>query len=87
MELRRAETGVAGGTQVGRDADDDVEVVECRAGGGKRPRGWLLLVLWLVLSLLVLWLSPLLVRLLVLWLQLRLVRLLLLWLLVRLLLR
>ena len=56
MELGRAEAGVAGGTQVGRDADDDVEVVECRAGGGKRPRGWLLLVLWLLRLLPLLWL-------------------------------
>ena len=52
MELGRVEAGVAGRTQVGRDADDVVEVVECRAGRGELPRGWQLLVLWLLLRLL-----------------------------------
>ena len=78
MELGRVEAGVAGRTQVGRDADDVVEVVECRAGRGELPRGWQLLILWLLLRLLpwlLLWL--LLWRLL--WLLLWLLLLLLLW--------
>ena len=52
MEHGRVEAGVAGRTQVGRDADDVVEVVECRAGRGELPRGWQLLVLRLLLRLL-----------------------------------
>ena len=52
VELGRAEASVAGGAQVWRDADDFVEVVEYRAGGGEQPRGWLPLVVRLVLRLL-----------------------------------
>ena len=54
VELGRAEAGVAGGTQVGRDADDVVEAAEYRAGVGELPRGLLPLVLWQVLRLLLL---------------------------------